>query len=69
MNALFLWGIVGIWAARLANILYKKKMDFKPKFVLDARYLATICFIILVTDAALFLGSVRYLLMRYAKKT
>jgi glycosyltransferase involved in cell wall biosynthesis len=67
VNHLFFWGILAVCILRLAHIFFKKKESFKAKFLLDPRYLFGIAFIVLITDIALFCGSLKYLRMRYEK--
>lgn len=69
IDRLFLLGTIGIWLSRLARIFYKKRENFRLKFISDIRYFLTISYIVLVTDAALFCGTMRYLKVRYAKGT
>lgn len=62
INKLFLPGIPALAAFRVARMFYKRKSDFKIRYALDPRYLFSILFIVLLTDLALFCGSVKYLL-------
>ncbi len=66
-GGIFLWGVPILWIMRIARIFFKKREDFRIKFILDPRYFFGIAFIILVTDIALFHGSLKYLRMRYGK--
>lgn len=66
INPLFLWGIAGLVVMRIAKILYRHRLDLKPQFFLDPKYIPTILLIVLVTDIAMFLGTIRYV-MRYVK--
>jgi len=65
VNRFFFWGIFILWLMRIARIFFKKRKDFEIKFLADLRYLFVIAFIVLVTDIALFCGSMKYLWMRH----
>jgi len=67
ITPLFLWGIALLWTARIGRMFFKKREDFKLKFLLDPRYLFGIMFIVLVTDIALFYGSLKYTGVRHEK--
>lgn len=67
IDMLFLWGILAIWIFRIVRIFLKKKEDFKFKYVLNIRYLSNIILIVVISDIALFCGSIRYLWLRYVE--
>ena len=67
INSIFFFGVLALWIARLANVFFRKKEDFKWKFLLDIRYLSGIIWVLFVTDIALFCGTRKYIFMNYAK--
>lgn len=67
VNKFFLLGIPAVLAVRVARMFIRRKEDFKVRYVLDPRYFFTILGIILLTDLALFCGSVKWLLRRHEK--
>jgi len=67
INPVFFWGILLLWIVRLGHIFYKRRDDLKLKFLLNPRYVFGIMLIVLVTDIALFWGSLKYLRVRYEK--
>lgn len=64
VNPVFFWGAALLWLTRIFNLYYRRRVDLKAKFMFDPRYVLTICFIVLLTDLALFCGSARYLWKR-----
>ena len=64
VSPFFIWAAAVLWLVRIFNLYYRHRSDLKPKFMLDPRYVLTICFIMLLTDLALFCGSARYIWKR-----
>ena len=61
VNPIFYWMVPAAWIIRMCNIYRNRKKDIRYKYIFDPRYLFTIMFIVLVTDAALFTGVIKYL--------
>jgi len=57
-----------VFAARVILLYVRKRRDVRLKYAANPLHWAVTAFILLVTDAALFCGSVKYIWMKHEKK-